>query len=123
MARLGRVRDAWEELDASLEQAMRPGWEERLFLPEILRMRGWLHARSGEFDAATACFNESLGEARLAGMRAFELRTGVTYGRMLLGQGKRHEAVALVEPLHAAFTEGRETADQREARELLDACR
>ncbi len=122
LARLGRMQEAWAEADASLAQVMRPGWEERLFLPEILRVRGWLHAQAGDMDAARARFAESLAEARRAGMPTFELRTAVTYGRLMLDGGRRDDARALVEPLYARFTEGRDSVDQQDARELLDAC-
>jgi tetratricopeptide (TPR) repeat protein len=122
LARLGRMSEAWAEADASLAQV---GWaegRERLFLPEILRVRGWLHAQGGATDAARAAFEEALREARRSGMSTLELRTAVSYGQLLLDQGHRGDARALVEPLYARLTEGRDTTDQRDAQSLLDAC-
>jgi hypothetical protein len=43
-------------------------------------------------------------------------------GRLRLERGRLAEARALVEPVLRGFTEGHDTADQRDARALLAAC-
>jgi hypothetical protein len=32
----------WQITDEEIEQVERPGWEERLYFAEILRLKGWM---------------------------------------------------------------------------------
>ena len=62
----------------------------------------------------------SLNTARRQGARLFELRTAATFARMLVEKGERSKASDLLSPVYGQFTEGFETTDLKEARELLD---
>ena len=59
------------------------------------------------------------GDARRSGARSFELRSALSLARLWQSQGKHDDGRALVERLFSTFTEGFETGDLREARELL----
>jgi predicted ATPase len=52
--------------------------------------------------------------------RSLELRAARDLAALLADQGRREEARELLAPIHGWFTDGFETADLREARELLD---
>jgi len=54
------------------------------------------------------------------GARLPELRATVDLGRLWQRQGKAREARALLAPIYGWFTEGFDTADLREAKELLE---
>ena len=58
--------------------------------------------------------------ARRQEARSWELRAATSLGRLLQTRGKRKEARALVTPVCEWFTEGRATADFKEAAALLN---
>jgi len=64
------------------------------------------------FDAALEC-------AQQQGALAHELQAVTDYARWLQAQGRNDEAVARLRPRYAAFQEGHDTHDLREAAELL----
>jgi adenylate cyclase len=95
---------------------------------ELERLRGELLLRSGDgapspvrLDEAEACFRQALDTARQVGLRALELRAGLSLARVWIRLGRPHEARALVDEIYRGVTEGFETADLREAHELLAA--
>ena len=100
------------------------GWpEDRLgaYLDsELLRLEGELLRLSGDTAAAESSFRKALGVARDQGARAFELRTATSLGRLLAGEGREAEALAPLAAVYQTYTEGFETRDLQEARELLD---
>ena len=58
--------------------------------------------------------------ARSQEARALELRAATGLARLWHGQGRREEARDLLKPVYAWFTEGLDTADLIEARELTE---
>ncbi|MDH3604157.1 MAG: hypothetical protein OEU26_31500, partial [Candidatus Tectomicrobia bacterium] len=50
----------------------------------------------------------------------WELRTSVSLGRLWQQQGKREQAYDLLAPVYEWFTEGFDTSDLIEAKDLLD---
>jgi predicted ATPase len=50
----------------------------------------------------------------------FELRASTRMARVWRDQGKRNEARDLLAPVYGWFTEGFDTLDLKEAKELLD---
>jgi predicted ATPase len=52
--------------------------------------------------------------------KSFELRTAMSLARLLIDQDRRAEARELLAPIYGWFTEGFDTRDLKEAKELLD---
>ena len=104
--------DAWWEAGKTAER-----WMDA----ELHRARGELHliARQPDRDAAERSFREALAIARRQGARVLELRAAGSLARLWREQGRAREAHALLAPAVAWFTEGRDTADLREAEALL----
>ncbi len=120
MAQLGDLAGALGLVDEAIGQVERPGWEERHYYAEILRIKGWLHARSGDLEAAERAYLASLDWARTQQAKSWELRTATSYARLMRDQGRAHEAHDLLAPVFAWFTEGFATKDLKDAKALLE---
>jgi predicted ATPase len=120
LAQQGDSEAALALIAESLEQIERPGWEERLWLPEILRLQGWILARVGRRADAEAPLRAAVACAREQGARSWELRSATSLARLLAGRGERDDARGLLTPIVAWFTEGFDTPDLAEARTLLE---
>ena len=96
---------------------------ERFYEAEILRLKGELLLKVSPraVEQAEACFHQALDVARLQAARSLELRAATSLARLWHDQAKREEARGLLAPVHGWFTEGFDTADLVEARDLLDA--
>jgi predicted ATPase/class 3 adenylate cyclase len=91
-----------------------------IFRPESRRIRGMLLAKLGRAAEAEADLRESIAHSQAMGAIAFELRAAVNLARLLLDQGNAGDARGVLAPPCAAFTDGVEEEDLREARALLD---
>ena len=69
---------------------------------------------------ATACVYQARAVARAQQARALELRAAISLSRLLLQQGQRAEAYALLAPIYGWFTEGFDAVDLQEAKVCLD---
>jgi len=49
MALMGKLDDALQLMDEQIAQVERPGWEERLHYAELLRLKGRMVSRKGDF--------------------------------------------------------------------------
>jgi predicted ATPase len=96
--------------------------EARFFEAELYRLKGTLLLRQSVPDAAQAetCFRQALSIARHQQAKSWELRTATSLARLWQRQGQRQEARDLLTPVYEWFTEGFDTADLREAKQLLD---
>ena len=65
-------------------------------------------------------FRTALVIAREQGTRGYELRAATSLARLWADQGRQGEARELLAPLYSWFTEGFDTADLKEAKQLLD---
>ena len=74
-------------------------------------------ARPDEIDALLV---DSLEIARVQKARSWELRTACDLARLWQGQGRREDAVRLLQASYDQFTEGFETPDLARAKMLLD---
>jgi predicted ATPase len=120
MAQLAELGRGLHLIDESIEQIERSGWEERWYLAEILRIKGWLLSLKGDPEGAERANIASLDWARTQQAKSWELRTATSYARLLRDQNRGAEAHALLAPVYAWFTEGFGTKDLKEAKALLD---
>jgi predicted ATPase len=119
MALMGALDDALQLIDDQIVQIERPGWGERLFYAEILRLKGWMLSRKGDLEGAERNFLTSLDWARRQQAKMWELRTSTSLARLWQSQGKRQDAYELLAPVYDWFTEGFDTKDLLEAKALL----
>ncbi|MFL5252493.1 MAG: winged helix-turn-helix domain-containing protein [Rhodopila sp.] len=120
LAQLGRLDDAMRVLDAAIAQAERPGWEERCYLAEMLRIKGEVLAQEGDFEGAETAYIASLDQARRQQARSWEVRTAMSYARLMRDQRRTWAAYHLLAPVLAWFSEGFGTKDLQDAKALLD---
>jgi len=119
MALTGDVDNALDLLDEAMAQIERPGWGERFFCAEILRLKGWILSLKGDLAGAEQTFLTSLTWARRQQAKSWELRTSMSLARLWQSQGRRQEAYELLVPVYNWFTEGFDTKDLQEAKSLL----
>jgi hypothetical protein len=120
MALTGDLENALHLINEQIAQIERPGWEERLYYAEILRLKGWMLSLKGDFEGAEQNFLASLDWARRQQAKMWELRTSTSLARLWQSQGKRQEAYELLAPVYSWFTEGFDTKDLLDANALLD---
>ena len=89
---------------------------------ELYRLQGELLLRQAIPDApqAEASFQQAFAMARRQQAKSLELRAAMSLARLWQRQGKRAEAHELLAPTYGWFTEGFDTPDLKEAKELLD---
>jgi predicted ATPase len=120
MAQLGDLHGALHLIDEIIAQVERPGWEERWYFAETLRIKGGILAFDGDLPGAERAYIASLEYARQQQAKSWELRTATNYARLLHDQGRAREAHDLLAPVYSWFTEGFGTKDLKEAKALLD---
>jgi predicted ATPase len=115
--RIGEGLSAIREALAEVEETAA-----RCYEAELNRLEGELLLASNEPDesGAEASFRKAIGVARAQTAKSWELRAATSLARLLVRQGKREEAHALLAPIYGWFTEGFDTADLKEAKTLLD---
>jgi hypothetical protein len=119
MAQRGDRAAALDLIDEVIAQIERPGWGERHYYAEALRIKGRLLALQGDPAAAERSYAASLDWARTQQAKSWELRTATSYARLMRDQGRAREAHALLAPVYGWFTEGFGTNDLKEAKALL----
>ena len=119
-AQLGDLAAALVLMDEAIAQIERPGWEERHYYAEALRIRGRLLSLKGDPAGAERAYIASLNWARTQQAKSWELRTATSYARLMRDQGRAREAHDLLAPVYGWFTEGFATKDLKEAKALLD---
>jgi predicted ATPase len=119
-AALGEFDDGFRALDEALQWVGRN--DERLYAAEVHRIKGELLLRQPAPDPAQAecCFGEALNIARGAEAKSWELRAATSMARMWLRDSRSDDARTLLTPVYDWFTEGFDTADLVEAKDLLD---
>jgi tetratricopeptide (TPR) repeat protein len=119
MAMTGDIDGALTLIDEQIIQADRPGWEERLYYAEILRLKGWMLSLKGDPEGAERQFLASLDWARRQEAKSWELRTATSLARLWRGRGKSKDAYRLLDEVYGWFTEGFDSSDLLEARFLI----
>jgi predicted ATPase len=123
VAQLGDLEEALLVIGEAIAQIERPGWEERQYYAEALRVKGWLLSRKGDLEAAERAYIASLDWARKQQAKSWELRTATSYARLMRDQGRVGDARDLLAPVYGWFIEGFDTADLKEAKGLLNELR
>ena len=121
---LGEANEVAQGL-AAADQALErcKARQEQWYVPELLRIKGELMLRDTDHQSALAAqryFCEALELAKQQGALFWELRNAVSLARLRIRQQRKVDAKQVLAPVYGAFTEGREIADMREARTLLD---
>jgi predicted ATPase len=99
---------------------------ERIFEAELYRLKARALLVRGEPDAkpeAQSLLDQALTTARRQHAKALELRAARDLAALWIDQGRREEALDLLAPIHAWFTEGFDTQDLKQAKALLDQLR
>jgi predicted ATPase len=120
MAQAGDLAGALVLIDEAIAQIERPGWEERYYYAEALRIRAQLLTLKGDAEGAERAYIASLDWARKQQAKSWELRTATSYARLMLERGREREARELLAPVYSWFTEGFDTLDLKEAKTLLE---
>ena len=126
LARRGDLEAGLRLIEESLEQIERPGWNERVWLPEVLRLKGWMLMRQGKCLESETQLRASIDCARRQEAKSWELRSSTTLAELLAAGGRHDNARELLETIYNWFTnvnEGLETHDLKAARALLDQLR
>lgn len=103
--------------------------KERFYEAELFRVKGELSrlgdARASEIGALEAerCFHRALETARSQGAKSLELRAAISLSRLYRTQGKRNEALRMLEDTYRWFDEGFGTTDLEEAAALIESLR
>jgi predicted ATPase len=71
-------------------------------------------------DKAESCYAKALEISREQGTKSLELRSAISLGHLLRGQGRSEEARRLLSGTLSQFTEGAATPDLKEAMDLLE---
>ena len=119
LAGAGRIDEGLQAVDEGFVHAERT--LEGGYLAELHRMRGELHALSGDHAAAEDSLRLAIARAVEQRAKSFELRAATALAKLLLALGRREEARAALAPVYDWFTEGHTTRDLVAARALLDA--
>ena len=118
----GKYEEALDLADAAINFADRTN--ERLFEAELYRLKGeqLLLARgSGAEVDAEKLFRQSLKIAQKQNAKSWELRTATSLANLWRRQDRADDARDLLQPVYGWFSEGFETADLIEAKELLNS--
>jgi predicted ATPase len=95
--------------------------KETMFEAEVYRIAGEIALKSPQPDAVKAqgYFERAVAVARQQQAKSLELRAAMSMARLWRDQGKRDAARDLLAPVYNWFTEGFDTLNLKEARELL----
>ncbi len=117
-----RLRDfalAGKLIDESLAALLEPDGQERAHLAEIYRIKGAILEAINDDSKAESYYREALALAQAQGAKGWELRAATSLARLYHRQQRAVEGVAVLAPRYAWFTEGHDTPDLTEARDLL----
>ena len=98
---------------------------ERLWEAEVLRLKGRLLLAGSAPDRveSEASLKRAIDVARKQDTKWFELRAAMSLAQLWAEQGRRAEAHDLLAPIYGWFTEGFETKDLKDAKQLLGELR
>ena len=119
-ARLGQAEPGLRAMAEAKDLVARN--DEHLWEAELDRVEGALLKVQGASEPEIeACFARAVAVTRQQGAKSLELRAAGSLAGLWRDQGRHAEARDLLAPIYGWFTEGFDTADLIEAKELLDA--
>jgi predicted ATPase len=95
---------------------------ERIFESELYRLKARALLVRGAPDAeadAQSLLDQALRTARSQHAKALELRAALDTAQLWIDQGRREDALGLLAPVYAWFSEGFDTKDLKQAKALL----
>lgn len=134
----GKIQDGLQAVEKALAAGTESG--ERTNEAELYRLKGELLLKSEEIVSTTTantsvktieknscasereaekCFQKALTIAQHQEAKLWELRTAVSLSKLMITQNRHDAAYALLRPIYEWFTEGFETVDLVEARDML----
>jgi predicted ATPase len=118
--RAGDVNDGLAAVEEGLALADRNG--DYFSWPELQRIKGELvlMESADRRSEAIACFQNALRFAKRQKARMLELRAATALAELWDRDGRREESYQLVAPLYGKFSEGFNTVDLSETKDLLD---
>jgi tetratricopeptide (TPR) repeat protein len=89
---------------------------------ELLRIKGLVLQATGKPDQmADECFQMAIELSAKQAAKTYELRAACDLARLRQRQGKSKEASRLINEIHDWFTEGKDSVDLKEAKQLMHA--
>ena len=116
-AKAGRPEEGLATLEKTLAQVEETG--ERYWEAEIHRLRAELLLILGDGSEAEVSLEKAIEIARRQSGKLLELRATIDLARLWAKQGRVEEAWQVLEPVTSWFSEGFDTPDLLEAKELL----
>ncbi|WP_445221483.1 ATP-binding protein [Bradyrhizobium sp. Pa8] len=120
LARLGDVEQAQTVIADLVEQAQaRPTY----LLPELLRTQGDIMLAGCPEDGTRAeeCYRKALAQAKTDGALGWELRAALSLARLWRRSERAADAAELLQRTLSKFTEGFETVDLVDARQMIES--
>ncbi len=116
----GRAEEGLKLLNQTMAAVHRGA--ERNSEAELYRLKGELLLSLSAQNQAEAetCFRQAIDVARYQSARLLELRAVMSLGRLLQKRGKKEEARQKLAEIYGWFTEGFDTKDLKEAKNLLE---
>jgi predicted ATPase len=108
---LAALSEAFERIEATGER----GWES-----ELHRVKGLVLLAQGAPEDGQASLEQAVQVARQQQAKSLELRAATSLALHWGERGRRAEAVNLLSPVYAWFTEGFDTADLKQSKALLE---
>jgi predicted ATPase len=116
----GRLDDALSAANEAVAAVDKQ--EERHYEADVHRVKGEVLLRQdySNIGQAEKCFRRAIEIARQQSGKSLELRATTSLARLLASQGRREEARTKLAEVYSWFTEGFDTADLKEAKQLLE---
>jgi predicted ATPase len=117
---MGQIPEALALIDGAIAHCRQTG--DCYMEPECLRIRGELLLQADEPDRAVAeaVLREAVRLAQVHKAKSWELRAATSLAKLWRSSRREAEALDLLLPIHEWFTEGFDTPDLRQARNLLE---